>query len=470
VAKRAFGSAGLWFLLCAQCLVGGSAIADQVNDVTQLNPIEVRSVIAPTTLDDIVAAVRDSRGPISIGGGRYSMGGQTATEGALQIDMRRFNRVLEFSRERKEITVQTGITWRDLQEYVDPYGLSVQIMQTYANFTVGGSLSVNAHGRYLGQGPIVSSVKRLRVVLPSGELISASPREHSDIFYGVIGGYGALGVIVEATLILNDDVKVERSSEVMPLKDYQSYFSRNIRGRSGIIFHNADIYANTFDTVRAVSYTRTDKPLTVSDRLTPKNRSHVHERWIISIVSEWPGGKWLRQHVVDPWLYHGRSVEWRNYEASYDVRELEPASREKSTYVLQEYFVPVQQFDAFVPKMKNVLIQNHVNVLNISIRYATADPGTLMAWARSDVFAFVIYYEQGTSIGDRTAVIGWTRELIDAAIASDGTYYLPYQVIATPRQFHAAYPNAEAFFALKHLLDPDYKFRNRLWDAYYKPS
>jgi FAD/FMN-containing dehydrogenase len=66
------------------------------------------------------------------------MGVQTATDGAIQLDLRQFNRVIAFSKERKEISVQPGITWRQVQDFIDPYGLSVQIMQTYDNFTVGG--------------------------------------------------------------------------------------------------------------------------------------------------------------------------------------------------------------------------------------------------------------------------------------------------------------------------------------------
>ena len=38
------------------------------------------------------------------------------------------------------------------------------------------------------------------------------------------------------------------------------------------------------------------------------------------------------------------------------------------------------------------------------------------------------------------------------------------------QQFLAAYPRAPEFFALKQRVDPTYKFRNRLWDAYYWPS
>ncbi len=42
-----------------------------------------------------------------------------------------------------------------------------------------------------------------------------------------------------------------------------------------------------------------------------------------------------------------------------------------------------------------------------------------------------------------------TRELIDAALACGGRYYLPYRLHATPEQFRAAYPQAERFFKLK---------------------
>src|SRR5262245_4738154 len=38
-----------------------------INDVTQLNPIQVSEVITPTTIEQIVAAVKSHAGPVSIG-------------------------------------------------------------------------------------------------------------------------------------------------------------------------------------------------------------------------------------------------------------------------------------------------------------------------------------------------------------------------------------------------------------------
>jgi FAD/FMN-containing dehydrogenase len=194
-----------------------ATLATTVNDITQLNPIVVDSVAVPQTVDEVRELVREYHGPISIGGGRYSMGGQIATEHTLHIDTRALNRVVALSPSERTITAEAGITWRKIQEAIDPHNMSLKIKQTYSNFTVGGSLSVNAHGRYVGQGPLIGSVQSLKVVLTNGDLVEASPSKNSELFYGCIGGYGGLGIIVEATLDLVENQKVERNIQKLSL-------------------------------------------------------------------------------------------------------------------------------------------------------------------------------------------------------------------------------------------------------------
>ena len=68
-----------------------------ITDVTLLNPVYVNRLLSPRTTDEIQRAVATSTGPICMGGGRYSMGGQIASAGSLHLDMRQFNRVVYFS-------------------------------------------------------------------------------------------------------------------------------------------------------------------------------------------------------------------------------------------------------------------------------------------------------------------------------------------------------------------------------------
>lgn len=438
-----------------------------VTDVTELYPIHVLDIVVPHTIEDIVKAVK-THDRISIGGGRNSMGGQTASRRAVQIDMREYTKVLAFSTTTKEITVQAGIRWYDIQKYIDPYGLAVEIMQTYSNFTVGGSVSVNVHGRYVGLGPIVMSVRSFRIILANGEIVEASPSTHSDIFYSAIGGLGGLGVISDVTLALADNVNVERNRVVVPTSGYAEFFAKTVRSNPDVIFHNGDMYPPAFENISAVSWAKTDKAPTVADRLIPRAGDYWLERAAWVVMSQWPGGRWIREHILEPLIYHGTPpVHTRNYEASYDIAELEPESRDTSTYVLQEYFVPVERFDEWVPKMKKVFDDYHVNVLNVSIRHAKPDPGVILKWAPKESFAFVVYYKQGTSEKAKREVSVWTRAMIDQVLSVGGTYYLPYQPLATDEQFHRAYPGAIEYFEIKKHYDPTDKFTNNLWDTYY---
>ncbi len=441
-----------------------------VNDVTQLNPILVAGVIVPETVEALQQAIRTAAGPVCIGGGRFSMGGQTASHQALYVDMRRLNKVLEFSPENKTIKVQAGIRWCDIQHFIDKHDLSIKIMQTYANFTVGGALSVNCHGRYIGLGPVILSVRSLDVLLANGELVHCSPAEQPELFFACVGCYNAVAVIVNAELDLAENVAVKRHHKKMKRDAYRSFFFEHIRNNADVVFHNGDIYPPHYKTVRAVSWIKTDSKPTVKTRLMPLATAYPIERYFIGAFSKSDFGKWRREHIIDPILFASKKIHWRNYEAGYDVLELEPESRKASTYVLQEYFVPVAAFDAFASHMAEIFIRHKVNVINVSIRHAKSDSGSLLAWAREEVFAFVVWYKQGTADMDKQTVAVWTREMINAAISFHGAYYLPYQAHATAEQLHAAYPNAKKLFELKNKYDPGCKFRNVIWDTYYKTN
>jgi FAD/FMN-containing dehydrogenase len=439
-----------------------------VNDVTQLNPVRVMAIAAPTCIEDVQTALKNSSGPVSIGGGRFSMGGQTASPGSLHIDMRGMNRIVSFAPELKRIVVQAGVRWRDIQQFVDPHGLAVKIMQTYANFTVGGALGVNCHGRYVGLGPLVLSVRRITLVRHDGSVVEASRESNAELFFGAVGGYGALGVVVEVELDLAENKRVKREHAVMPLAAYWSHFKDTVRNNPKAVFHNADLYAPHYGTVRSVTWVETDEPATTATRLQAPRSSYPLHKYFIWSVSETPLGKERREKFIDPILYLRKAVHWRNYEAGYDVAELEPPSRAHRTYVLQEYFVPVERLEEFVPKMAAILNRHRVNALNISIRHAMPDRDTLLNWAPVETFAFVLYHKQRTRENARSRVGVWTRELIDAVLSVGGTYYLPYQPHGTVAQFHRAYPRANALFELKREADPSFRFTNVLWDKYYR--
>ncbi len=466
--KRVMKLSTLFAVLFLLMLQFSAVLAEEVvNDITQLNPIRVERVRTPISVKQLQTLIANHHGPISVGGGRYSQGGQTASENGLFLDMRGLNRVLNLDVKKRLITVEAGATWRKIQETIDPHDLSIKIMQSYSNFTVGGSLSVNVHGRYVGEGPLIRSVESIKIILADGSIKEASRTQNSDLFFAAIGGYGGIGVITEATLKLTENMPVERTVKKMDTAEYKDYFFKHIRKSKSAIFHNANLYPPDYSQLSTTTWSTTDKPVTVSERLAQQEELSWAGKNVLKLMSTLPPGSRLREYIYDPYATYTTKIVWRNYEASHDVRGLEPTSRKKSTYVLQEYFIPVATFDAFVPKLAAILKNHKVRVINLSVRHALPDKESLLSWAPTEVFAFVLYYEQGVTDGDKKKVYDWTSELIDAALKEGGRYYLPYQIIATKKQFLKAYPRAPEYFAIKKRVDPTYKFRNKLWDRYY---
>src|ERR1700738_4015524 len=88
--RRAFlAKAGLAGLsLAVPNLYAAKSEDPTVNDVTQLNPVRVKGQRRPSSPGEVRQVLREWPGSISIGGGRFSMGGQIAAPDSLHLDMR----------------------------------------------------------------------------------------------------------------------------------------------------------------------------------------------------------------------------------------------------------------------------------------------------------------------------------------------------------------------------------------------
>ncbi len=452
----------------ASGLAQAGAAGTVINDVSRLNPIRVSDEKRPQSTNDVRTALRLWPGRVSVGGGRFSMGGQIGAPQSLHLDMRRMNAVIAFDASKRRIRVQAGMTWRGLQDVIDPYDLSITTMQSYSNFTVGGSVSVNCHGRYVGHGPLINSVRSVQLVTATSEVLELTRATHADLFHAVFGGYGGLGVVTEVELDLEANGRLERIVHDVPLEAYPAFFVKRTLSDPNVILHNADLTPPDFNAPRSISWVMTDKPLTEQRRLIPRDLDYALEKNAIWAITELPGGNRLREKLADRLLLEKRAVVWRNYEASLDAASLEPRTRAMSTYLLQEYFIPIDRFLSFVRDMARILKLHNVSALNVSIRHSPSDPKTLLTWAPTEVFALVLYYKQRNSQRASATTRVWTRELIEAALHNGGRYYLPYRLDATNEQFRRAYPEAGAFSALKTRIDPDSRFRNLLWDKYLR--
>jgi FAD/FMN-containing dehydrogenase len=409
---------GAAFAAPASAASSAAAASLRIGNVTGLYAVEVSRVETPRDTADIVRALADWPGRVAIGGGRFSMGGQVAIAGGLHLDMRRMNRVLWLQAEERRVRVQAGITWRDLQDVLDPADLSVRTMQSFANFTVGGAVSVNAHGRYVGHGPVGNTVRALQLVLADGRVVEADLRQNAELFRAAIGGYGAIGVIAEVELDLDPNTKMERRIEPVPLAGYARWFAREVLADPASVMHNADLTPPAFDEPVAITWRRTDKPLTRPRRLVPRGQAYTAQRHALWAVTEVPLAGSMRAPATALVRRAKPAVAWRNHEASLDTASLEPASRSIATYALDEFFVPPRHLESFVREMAAILRRHRVAAVNVSIRHSPPDGVALLPWAPGEVFSLVLFYKQGVDAAAQRAVGAWTRELVEATVGA----------------------------------------------------
>ncbi|HEY7976049.1 MAG TPA: FAD-dependent oxidoreductase, partial [Ktedonobacterales bacterium] len=128
-----------------------------LTDASHLNSSVVAEIRYPTTVAGIGAAISDAKASgrkISLSGVRHSMGGQALGAKTLHLDMTHMDSA-RYNAVDQTVTVGPGATWKQVQAALSPHGRAVRVMQDSNIFTIGGSLSVNVHGKDSHYGSLI---------------------------------------------------------------------------------------------------------------------------------------------------------------------------------------------------------------------------------------------------------------------------------------------------------------------------
>jgi len=441
-----------------------------ITDKLGLTSIHVSNIVAPNSVEELQNIVRTSTLPISVAGACYSQGGQTGYPDGLVIDMKNLNKIIAFSKTEKTITIQAGATWYDVQKYIDPYNLSIKAMQSYNNFSVGGSISVNAHGRDLAYGSVINGIQSIQIMLADGTIVTADRKHHNNLFKAAIGGYGLLGIITQATIELTENIPLKRVIQPCTINNFKKLFDTSIASDTSVVFYNTDIFPKKYQKCLTTTWHTTNKKVTDKTRLQEQTSPfYIVDKALEMFVRRVPLASQSRASLQESKkLASPARIVWRNNEMSYSVNQLAIDYHFPSTMTLQEYFIPAEHAQAFAKKLTSILKKNWVNVINISIRHVKADTTSLMSYAPQESFAFVLYLNIFNNRWAINGSIHWTKKIINAALQYNGTYYLPYIQSATKQQFKKAYPQCDEFLKIKQKYDPYNRFRNMLFQKYYE--
>ncbi|RNC97748.1 FAD-binding oxidoreductase [Lysinibacillus halotolerans] len=444
-----------------------------IEDVGQLLPTKVKEIHSATSEAELQSLVKESinnNEKISVAGMQHSQGGQTYYPNGVVIDMKKYNKILDYNPHEKMITVQSGTTWEDIQQKINPDHLAIRVMQSQNIFTVGGSISVNAHGRDIRYGSLIDTVESFRLLTPQGDIINVSRTENSNLFPLVIGGYGLFGIILDVTMHLTDDELYQIRSRSIDYQDYPDYFIHDVKNNENIRMHIArlsvapdsflrDMYVTDYELAENQNNLANYSELKRDTLAAPQKFMLGLSRY-----SDW--GKNLLWDMQNK-LYVGQDGNYitRNNAMRGDSKFMEYDNPSK-TEILQEYFVPIDEFSMYLDDLRSMLEKEELNLLNITVRYVNEDNEAVLSYAKEDMFALVLLINQGKSKKEIEKTKKVIQKMIDVTLQHDGSYYLPYYSYPTQAQMDEAYPKNKEFFEQKKQFDTNELFMNLFYKEY----
>ncbi|GAA1739734.1 FAD-binding oxidoreductase [Isoptericola hypogeus] len=159
-------------------------------------------VVLAASPSDVVATVRAAADQ-GFGVGVRSTGHSAAPTGPgdVLLDVSALDR-LEIDPAERTATVGPGVTWHAVLTAGEPHGLGglcgSSPLVGVVGYTLGGGLGPLARTF----GFAADHVRAFDVVTPAGELVTASPTQHEELFWALRGGGGAFGVVVAMTFDL----------------------------------------------------------------------------------------------------------------------------------------------------------------------------------------------------------------------------------------------------------------------------
>lgn len=455
-----------------------------VNDASCLSRTPVAGVVRVRSEADVATALHYASAhglTVSAAGVKHSMGGQAFRAGGVVLDMRGMD-AIRLDPAARTVTVGSGATWHAIQLAVHPH-FAVKAMQSTDIFSVGGSISVNAHGMDHQAGAVMNSLRSIRVMLADGQVVTASRTEHRELFRHVVGGYGLFGTILSATLDVVPNDVYRSGREIIDYRDFPGTFARiaadpriglsyvHLSTSPGSLLREALVYTYTKHAEdqalnrAALSEVTSTKIRRLTVNLAKRNDTFKRVKW------------WSEKHLEHRFETctitraqaqgSGEACLVARNDPMHDSVAYLFNNLPGETDILHEYFIPRAQIVPFIDGMRAIFEREHTNLVNASIRAVSTEDNAL-SYAPAPAFSVVIYLNQPTTPEGTAAMRKLTGELIDLAAGHGGRFFLPYQLHYTPAQLERAYPQIGAFFAAKRDWDPQGLFSNT-WYARYAP-
>lgn len=120
-----------------------------------------------------------------------------------RLGINTLNRVLQVDKTNKVAIVEPRVTMEELVDATLPHGLVPAVLPEFKSITVGGAINGTAlESTSHKYGQFNDICTEYEILLGDGAIVNASGDNHQELFYGISGSYGSLGIILSAKIQL----------------------------------------------------------------------------------------------------------------------------------------------------------------------------------------------------------------------------------------------------------------------------
>ncbi|MEJ3404791.1 LLM class flavin-dependent oxidoreductase [Rathayibacter sp. YIM 133350] len=157
-------------------------------------------VLRPATVAEVTDAVAYARAhthvPLSVRSGGHGISGRSTNDGGVVIDVGALNEITVLDEQRRLVRIGPGARWMDVAAALQPHGWALS-SGDYGGVGVGGLATAGGVGWLVREhGLTIDHLRAAEVVTADGSLVRASVDENAELFWGIRGAGGNLGVVV----------------------------------------------------------------------------------------------------------------------------------------------------------------------------------------------------------------------------------------------------------------------------------
>jgi FAD/FMN-containing dehydrogenase len=438
-----------------------------------------RSLVAHPARAEECAAVLDAarlRGlTVCPRGAGYSYADMILNDGHVILDARRMARVLSWDAATGLLTAEPGVTIGQILQLALPDRWTLPACVGGMGVTLGGAIGNDVHGKDAWRlGTFGRHVRALTLLTADGRQQRLSANDAPELFGGVLGGLGLLGVVVEATIQLQRIPSPWVEVTDTPVRDVAEWMDRFDAAASGSDFAVAwvDAFARRRGLGRGILTTArwVDGPSVSCEHLARSLTPATRLAGVLPAKATWTALRPLfgpaairvanavkhrlagaRGTTRSRWLFpdynffHNKIPDLKHVYRPHGMIEIQP-------------LMPAAGGAAPIRELLTICQREGMASLLCGVKRHRAEAGALT------------YGGDGYSIGVDVSLKGWTRPAIEAAarrlyerIADwGGRVYLAKDELLPAELFRRMYPHARAFAHLKSTVDPDGLFQSDL--------